>query len=518
LICLAFATWCFADTWVEYAEGNVAYFARYDPFRAVAVPVIALQGVLTLAMFAGWEFCLRQRLNRVVALHFLFLALCLAPLGIVSVALLRAAPLELTAWVRAPWFWPAALLAGAAPLVWACLRPLRASRLMRSALLYSWPILILVLVQAARSTLLYPHSAYADGALGAPLLSARHAPRVVWIVFDELSQAIAFGNRAAGMALPNLDALREESFYASAAESPTGRTETSLPSLILGEKVLRASPDAPGDLRVSLSSHPEPVPWSSLPNVFDAARGLGFNTALVGWFHPYGRVLGHSLTKCYWTAGWLPPGVEEPSESRALPEGMWDRVRLQFVAMPLIGHLPGVDPETFQRQAHLRRFAFLSDRAREIVADPEIGMALIHLPVPHPPAIYDRARSKFDSGNRGSYLDNVVLVDRELGTLRRAMEEAGLWDRTAVLVSADHGWRTALWRATTVWTAEDEAASHQDTMGVPFLLKLPGQTSGSVYEKRFNTVVTRALITAILSGQVTDAAAVVRSLEGTAGH
>jgi len=197
---------------------------------------------------------------------------------------------------------------------------------------------------------------------------------------------------------------------------------------------------------------------------------------------------------------------------------MWDRERLQFVTMPLIGHLPGVDPETYQRREKLPRFAFLSDRAREIVADPEIGLALLHLPVPHPPAIYDRARGKFDTGNRGSYLDSVALVDRELGMLRRAMEESGLWDRTAVLVSADHGWRTALWRATTVWTAEDEAASHQDTMGVPFLLKLPGQTSGSIYDRRFNTVVTRALITGILNGQVTDAAAVAASIEGTGFH
>ena len=68
----------------------MAYFARLDPFQAVAVPVIALEAVLTLGMLAGWEFCLRKRLNRVTALHFLFLAFCLAPLGIGSVAMLRA--------------------------------------------------------------------------------------------------------------------------------------------------------------------------------------------------------------------------------------------------------------------------------------------------------------------------------------------------------------------------------------------------------------------------------------------
>lgn len=78
-ICLAFAAWCFADTWVEYAEGNVAYFARQDPFRAVVIPIIGLLVAVTLGMFAGWEFLRRKRLTRVATFHFFFLALCLAP-------------------------------------------------------------------------------------------------------------------------------------------------------------------------------------------------------------------------------------------------------------------------------------------------------------------------------------------------------------------------------------------------------------------------------------------------------
>jgi hypothetical protein len=336
---------------------------------------------------------------------------------------------------------------------------------------------------------------------------------VVWIVFDELSQTIAFNNRAAGMALPNLDRMKQESFYATAAESPADRTERALPSLILGEKAVETYPDGPDDLRVKLSSRAEAVPWGSLPNVFDAARDLGFNTALVGWFHPYGRVLNRSLTKCYWTAGGLIPGIEEASKPQPLAEAMWDRVGEQFVAMPLIGHLPGVFPGKYNRREKISRFAFLSDRTREIVSDPEIGLALIHLPIPHPPSIYDRASGAFRTGQPGSYLDDVVLADRELGILRRAMEDAGLWDRSAVLVSADHGWRTAMWRGTSEWTSEDEAAAHQETMGVPFLLKLPNQTSGLSYSERFNTVATRRLIIDILKGDLTDPAAVAAAIE-----
>jgi arylsulfatase A-like enzyme len=185
----------------------------------------------------------------------------------------------------------------------------------------------------------------------------------------------------------------------------------------------------------------------------------------------------------------------------------------QFVAMPLIGHLPGVWPGKYNRRGKISRFVFLNDHAREIVSDPEIGLALIHLPIPHPPSIYNRASGAFRTVESGSYLDDVVLADRELGILRRAMEDAGLWDRSAVLVSADHGWRTAMWRGTSEWISEDEAASHQETMGVPFLLKLPSRSAGVIYSERFNTVATRRLIIDILKGDLTDPAAVAAAIE-----
>ena len=62
-----------------------------------------------------------------------------------------------------------------------------------------------------------------------------------------------------------------------------------------------------------------------------------------------------------------------------------------------------------------------------------------------------------------------------------------------------------LWRGDAEWTADEEAASHQDTSRVPFILKLPAQTSGVVYTERFDTLITRQLITAILKGELTDA-------------
>ena len=45
----------------------------------------------------------------------------------------------------------------------------------------------------------------------------------------------------------------------------------------------------------------EPAPWSAQPNVFSRAREIGGATALVGWYHPYCRVIGGDLTKCSFT-------------------------------------------------------------------------------------------------------------------------------------------------------------------------------------------------------------------------
>ena len=383
--------------------------------------------------------------------------------------------------------------------------------------MYSWPVLLVMFAGALRQSLRFPHTAYDDASLALPLASPPDHPRAIWIIFDELSQTIAFGNRPPGLELPNLDRFREESFYATNATSPANLTEISIPSLILGEKVLRAFAEKPDDLRLQLSSRPDAVSWKSLPNVFDSARALGLNTALVGWFHPYGRILNHSLTESYWTPGWLAPGSEEPVTPRPLIEAMWDRIGLQLITLPLAGHLPGVYSQKFSARAKLQSYVSMNERACEMSADPSIGLAFLHLPIPHPPAIYDRAHGVFTT-QKGSYLDNVALVDREFGILRQAMEQSGVWERTAVLVSADHGWRPFAWRGTAVWTPEDESFSHQDVIGVPFLLKLPNQTSGSTYSKPFNTIITRRLITGILQRQITDGAGVAALIEGADGR
>lgn len=513
LVCLGFATWCFLTTWVELAEGGSAYFARYDPLHAVVLPVVCWEILITAVMLALWELVRRRRMQDMAAPHLIFLLSCFVPLGIASVAALRLLPFDAVGWVRRPLFWPLVLLLGLGPLTYAIRRPRGASRLLRGLFLYSWPVLAVILIQATRATLRFPASAYADGPLAAPLRTSPKPIRVIWIIFDELSQEIAFANRPASLRLPNFDRLKAESFYASAAESPSEATETALPALILGTPVLGAKPAGPNALLLTIESGSRRIDWNGAPNVFDAARQMGYSTALTGWFHPYGRVLNRSLTQCYWNAGWLLSGIEEPSRPRGILAAMWDRGRLLLASLPLAGRLPGVHPGRYHREAKIERFRSLLEEAQRMAADPSIGLALIHLPAPHPPAIYSRSQHRFTTTGRAGYLDSVALADDALGVLRHAIDASGLAQRTALLVSSDHGWRTHLWRGSPEWTPEEEAASRQNTMGVPFLLKLPGQAVGVCYDKRFDTVLSSRMITAILEGRLTDPARIADAIE-----
>ncbi len=298
LIAGAFSTWCFLDCWAQLAKGNAAHFARYDPVYTIAIPVLCCEALLTLAIVGIWRWV---RIEESKLLQLGFLALSLFPIGIAAVALLSISPIDLAPIVRRPLFWPAALALGILPFAFAILRPKRASQAMLGVFLYSWPVLLVMYFQAGRFTLRYSRADYADGAL-APRLTSTPRVRVVWIIFDELSEAVAFDRRPAGLALPNFDRMKSQSFWAAAAQAPAGFTEQSMPALIVGREVVESAPRGLHDVELHSTPGGEPFSWTGSKNVFDDARALGLNTALVGWSHPYGRILNRSLTECDWTA------------------------------------------------------------------------------------------------------------------------------------------------------------------------------------------------------------------------
>jgi hypothetical protein len=308
------------------------------------------------------------------------------------------------------------------------------------------------------------------------------APHVVWILLDELDQRIAFETRPADVPLPELGRLYNECLHATNAFPPGGSTLYSLPALTIGREVRGARPASASDLVFNGSAR-----WSEAETIFARARGLGLSTALVGWYHPYSRVLGHSLDRCEWFA--YPPFEQE---------------RGRTVGEAAINQLCSVLSQFQQRRLHVRNVQDSEAAALDFLTNSPANLTLLHLPVPHHPGIYDPKRDRFTAwkyGRRREYLDNLVLADRLFGKLRAALEQAGTWDKTWLIVSSDHWWREA--------ASYDGGRDHR----VPFIVKASGRNEPIVYGKRLNTVATYYLVLSVLKDELSEAGQLTQWLD-----
>ncbi|MGH9261260.1 MAG: hypothetical protein ACRD08_15445, partial [Acidimicrobiales bacterium] len=152
------------------------------------------------------------------------------------------------------------------------------------------------------------------------------------------------------------------------------------------------------------------------------------------------------------------------------------------------------------RARHAEDYAILLELARAVVADSTLELVFVHLNVPHTPIIYDRRRGpaggfSLHNGRADGHADNMVLADRALGELRRHMEAAGLWERTALIVVSDH----------------PRGAPRYERL-VPFLVRLPG-ARGATTDRPFPTAKLGPLVQDLLAGRLTTTADVVRWME-----
>jgi hypothetical protein len=254
------------------------------------------------------------------------------------------------------------------------------------------------------------------------------------------------------------------------------------------------------DLLLTYKGDEQPVNWRNTANVFSRARDLGYKTAVVGWYIPYDRLIGSSLDFCQF----FPiryPDTDLPFSSRMLK-----RMAIVPSSLPLVDQLYWLNPTGLSQNrldalGHTKSYQAFRRAAIPVAINPDFNLILLHWPIPHLPVIYSRSRGDFDSSLRGTYVDNLALVDQTFRELRQAMETAGVWDSTTVLLSADH------------WDRYSFAVDGKSDHRVPFLLKLAGQTTRLDYNRRFNTVATHDLILSILRGELQDPESVARWLD-----
>ena len=127
----------------------------------------------------------------------------------------------------------------------------------------------------------------------------REHPRLVWIVFDELSYDQTFEHRAHDLELPNFDALRQQSTLFTEAQPIGTQTVKVIPSLLTGRRVDDYRFSFTNNFKVHYTGVHGWQPLNGGETVFADAQRQGWRTAAVGWYNPYCTLYSGAIDDCY---------------------------------------------------------------------------------------------------------------------------------------------------------------------------------------------------------------------------
>ena len=279
--------------------------------------------------------------------------------------------------------------------------------------------------------------------------------RILWIVLDELSYQQVYEHRFSGLQLPAFDALAKQSTLFTNAIPPAIHTEIVLPGLLTGIPVDRVRPLTTGELSLHNASTGQWQLFHQHDTSFQDARNAGYSTAIAGWYNPYCRLLPDVLDHCYWTyndgllENRMAPNGTVLSNTLAPPLAflnLLSRLVLKFAPTGIrtyaLAHLQTLSHTTgSESQLHIDDYQNLYAASQTLLRDRSAGFVLLHLPVPHPGGIYNRATGRLTT-SPSTYIDNLALADKCLAGIRQTLEQTGQWDSSTIVIMGDHGWRT----------------------------------------------------------------------------
>lgn len=311
--------------------------------------------------------------------------------------------------------------------------------------------------------------------------------RVLWILFDDWDELMTFADRAPGTRLPAIDDLAWRSFRATralavqAGRMPVNQMSTygAVPSLLYSRFLERADIPDVATMQLEFTNEADPVALGAGDNVFARVRARGWNAAAAGWYLPYCRAFGSVLSDCYWDIRY----IQAYAAGHDFAHAAVDETRMLFETAVFSPFGPSlVDAR------HLSEYQAILAAGTRFAADPAIGLAWIHFNIPHTPYFYDpKIGPSPRYGYWGSlYTDALGWVDRTVGDILASVHRAGLDGKTAIVLSSDHPFRFS---------------ASQDPH-VPFIVYIPGNAAGILWEQEFSTIRSADLVLAIANGGV----------------
>jgi hypothetical protein len=281
-------------------------------------------------------------------------------------------------------------------------------------------------------------------------------PRLVWILFDELSYKYVFASRDPSLHMPNFDRLRRESTLYTDVNPVAYKTAQAVPSLMLGHIVTDVEYTSGGHYMVRTTDAPGWQVFDAHATLFGLAGQSGVTTSIVGWYIPYCPLFARVVTQCYWSnddAQDRGPTMLQASYA----ENVWFPLRILLEDFTWPGRA-WADDAHWSSEGHIDSVKDISQHALESLSTSQADVIYLHIPSPHPGAFWDRRTAQFAYG--GSYLDSLDYSDRLLGQMLDILKKQPRWSSTMLIVHGDHSWRTQMWRPQPGWSAEDERISH----------------------------------------------------------
>lgn len=328
-----------------------------------------------------------------------------------------------------------------------------------------------------------PQSAFAHKSSSSSKTVHSSLMPVIWIIFDEFDYGIAFGGRPTGLFLPQLDMLKQRSVFVSTAYSPSTSTRISIPSLLVG-RTLKATK--------SLNSHDmeltelngESVHLSNESTIFSDMYHRGMSNAVFGWVLPYSRLFSN-----------VNVSADYPPYAFPVSDNLMTVLLQQLRSLIESGYYSPFGNSLSVNNHISITSTMRTDVLREIGNIKGGEFVFQHFPIPHSPFIYSMKKQSFGTNRNAldGYLGNILLVDKIIGDIRSSMEISGIWDKSLVIVSSDHHWRT---------NVLSQMGDYKYDNRVPFLLKMPGQSQELDIDSCFMTFRTRSLILKIFDGDL----------------
>lgn len=334
-----------------------------------------------------------------------------------------------------------------------------------------------------------------------PPLAATSArwPKAVVMIFDEWDYEYTFVQRPKQIHLPEVDRFCKEYTTFTHCLPPAGVTIQSIASLITGAWWRTALPQPGGDLALKPLQESKPVLWSQTPDLFSTLAASGWRSHMIQWWHVFGAEYLNNrpgLTVSHYEAY---PTWHEPREAYATFKGslvrqwtlIWRSYRAFSRVLTPLDLIPARIATIHQMRSELLQSIRPGDN----------DLVWAHLPYPHAPAVIRAETQTFLTAPdpKVSNLENMVLIDRTVGEVRRRMETAGIWDEALVILTSDHGQR----QGTGDHLVPPSGRYTVETgLRVPLLIKFPGQREPFQYDSPTCNLALRHILEARAAGKL----------------